>query len=60
MISVIVAAYNSENTLVRCLESVKRQTFADWEIIAVNDGSADHSRRNFRKLCCCLPETSGN
>ena len=43
MISVIIPAYNAEKTLNRCLESLKRQTFRDFEIIIVNDGSRDRT-----------------
>lgn len=35
-VSVIVAAYNSEDFLPRCLESLERQTFRDFETIVVN------------------------
>ena len=43
IISVIVPIYNSEKYLSRCLDSVKNQTFTDWECILVNDGSTDSS-----------------
>jgi len=41
--TVIIPVYNVENYLGRCLDSVLSQSFADFEIIAVNDGSADSS-----------------
>lgn len=44
-VSVIIPIYNVENYLVKCMESVQNQTFDDIEIIAVNDGSTDGSRR---------------
>ncbi len=40
-ISIIIATYNNGNTLVRCLDSICRQTFSDFEVIVVNDGSKD-------------------
>lgn len=40
-ISVIVAAYNAENTIEQCVESIVSQTYTDWELIIVNDGSSD-------------------
>lgn len=42
-ISVLIPVYNAEETIERCIESILRQTFQDFEIIAVNDGSADRS-----------------
>lgn len=43
-ISVIVPVYNVEKYLRRCLESIINQSFADIEIICVNDGSTDGSK----------------
>ena len=42
-ISVIVPVYNAENYLDRCMRSIYDQTFKDYEIILVNDGSTDKS-----------------
>ena len=41
--SIIVPVYNSSQTLERCLESVLRQDFFDFEVICVDDGSSDSS-----------------
>lgn len=41
MISIIVPVYNVENFLPRCVESVLAQTYPDWELILVDDGSSD-------------------
>lgn len=43
MISIIVPVYNSEKYLKRCIESILSQTYKDWELILVNDGSSDKS-----------------
>lgn len=43
--SVIVPVYNVEQFLPKCLDSALNQTFYDYEIVAVNDGSTDGSRR---------------
>lgn len=40
-ISVIIPAYNAENGLVNCLESMLQQTYKDFELIIINDGSTD-------------------
>lgn len=42
-ISVIVAVYQAEVYLRRCLDSIVNQTFQDWECILVDDGSKDNS-----------------
>ena len=44
-ISVIVPVYNVEEYLPKCLDSILNQTFSNIEIICVNDGSTDGSRK---------------
>ena len=41
--SIIVPIYNVEGYLKKCLDSILNQTFVDYEIILVNDGSTDQS-----------------
>ncbi|SNV05615.1 Hyaluronan synthase [Megamonas hypermegale] len=40
-ISVIIPAYNGEKYIKRCINSIKKQTFYNWEIILIDDGSKD-------------------
>jgi len=40
-ISVIIPAYNAERTIIETIQSVQQQTFQDFEIIVINDGSKD-------------------
>lgn len=42
-IQVIIPIYNSERFIQKCFDSVLRQSFDDWEVIAVDDGSTDNS-----------------
>ena len=43
LISVIVTIYNREKLLNECLDSLKAQTYKDFEVIMVDDGSTDNS-----------------
>lgn len=42
-ISIIIPVYNAEKYLERCLESLRNQSFTDFEVILINDGSSDSS-----------------
>lgn len=42
-ISIIIPVYNTEKYLNECLDSIVNQTFQDFEIICINDGSTDGS-----------------
>ncbi|NES24778.1 MAG: glycosyltransferase [Symploca sp. SIO3E6] len=41
LISIIIPVYNGEKTIRETIESVYNQTFSDWELIVINDGSQD-------------------
>ena len=43
MISVIVPVYNTEQYLPRCIESILSQSFTDFELLLIDDGSTDGS-----------------
>ncbi|MBP0018240.1 MAG: glycosyltransferase [Cyanobacteria bacterium SBLK] len=42
-ISVVIPAYNAEKTIAKTIQSVLDQTFKDFEIIVINDGSSDRT-----------------
>ncbi len=42
MISIIVPVYNAKNTICRCVNSIIAQTYTDWELILIDDGSSDN------------------
>ena len=41
--SIVIPVYNKEKFVAKTIESVLSQTFADYEIIIVNDGSTDRT-----------------
>lgn len=41
--SIIIPVYNAEHFLRDCLDSIENQSFKDWELIIINDGSTDNS-----------------
>ena len=51
MISLIVPVYNVEEYLEECLESIRKQTYQDIEVILVNDGSTDGSQAICEYFC---------
>lgn len=42
-ISIIMPVYNAAKFLGPCLESIQKQTFQDWELVAIDDASTDNS-----------------
>ena len=51
MISVIVPVYNVETYLEECLDSIQNQTYTDFEVLLVNDGSTDGSKAICERYC---------
>ncbi|MDQ8004976.1 MAG: glycosyltransferase [Pedobacter sp.] len=49
-VSVFIAAYNAERYLAEAIISILRQTFTDFEIIIVNDGSTDQTSKVVQKF----------
>jgi glycosyltransferase involved in cell wall biosynthesis len=47
--------FNAERTLERAWESIRRQTFTDWELVAVDDGSTDETSSILAKLAPAEP-----
>lgn len=45
MVSVILPTYNRENMLPRAIDSILNQTFKDFELIVINDGSKDNTAK---------------
>ena len=50
IISIIMPCYNAENFLAAAIQSVVDQSFGNWELKVVNDGSTDNSERIAREF----------
>lgn len=59
-LSVIVPAYNAEKYIIRNLESLYRQNFKDMEVVVVNDGSTDSTKRKVKEFCSRHPQLEVN
>ncbi len=55
-ISIVIAAYNVEGYIRRCLDSLVNQTFQNIEIIVVNDGSTDRTEEIIQEYVEQYPE----
>ena len=51
MISIVVSIYNIEKYIRQCIQSIISQTYKDWELILVDDGSNDSSPEICREYC---------
>ena len=50
LISVLIPMYNSEKYILECISSIQSQTYNNFEIIVVDDGSSDNSNEIVRNL----------
>ena len=49
LVSIIMGAYNCENTIYDCMESILKQTYENWEFIICDDCSSDHTLEILKK-----------
>ena len=54
--SIIIPAYNVEQYIEQCIQSVLSQGFTDYEILVVDDGSVDNTGMIVRKMAEKYPD----
>ena len=52
LFSILIPAYNAEKYILKCVNSIKNQSFEDWECIIVDDGSDDATYDLISKNIC--------
>ena len=50
IVSILMTIYNHENFLKKSINSVINQTFKNWELIAIDNGSEDNSKEILKKF----------
>ena len=55
-ISIIIPVYNVEKYIAQTVESVRKQTYPEWELLLVDDGSTDGSRRVMEEMLREYPD----
>ena len=50
LVSVILPAYNAEKTLFESVQSIVKQTYNEWELLLINDGSKDNTDKVIKQF----------
>lgn len=50
LVTIVMPVYNGESFILRCLDSIKRQTYTNYEIIIINDGSTDNTDKIINEI----------
>lgn len=50
LVSVVIATYNRAGSIQRAIRNVQNQTFQEWELIVIDDGSSHHTPSLIQEL----------
>lgn len=56
-VTIVMPLFNAENWVRGTLKSIRQQTFSDWELVVVNDGSRDASREIVKRFADEVPQS---
>jgi teichuronic acid biosynthesis glycosyltransferase TuaG len=56
MVSIVIPVYNAEKYIAATIKSVLSQTYSDWELILVDDGSTDESVARIAEVLLLVPD----
>ena len=48
-VSIIVPCYNAQDYIKNCIDSIKNQTYQDFEVLMIDDGSKDNTKKIIQK-----------
>lgn len=49
LVSIIIPTHNAEKFVERCIDCIKKQTYSNYEVIIIDDGSTDNTVQNLKK-----------
>jgi len=58
LVTVLISAFNEELSIIRCLESIRKNTYRKWEIVVIDDGSKDKTYELVMQYICEHPNRS--
>lgn len=58
LISIVIPSYNGKEFIKEAIESVLNQTYKNWELVLVDDGSADETPQIMQEYSCKYPNIS--
>jgi len=58
VVTIVMPLFNAENWVEGTLESIRQQSFADWELVVVNDGSTDSGPDIVERFAAEVPQAT--